>query len=153
MLILTDTDKKLISNMHPNAHHYCAYPENTPEEEVKRFMFTGDEKGRPEKKRTAADNAAGLILGYIGAVEASGGTRYERKPIREYVEEAIREHNENSLQIKYDLLLIEHTDLMGRHIGTLTQWLCYMFDQKNGGKKPASTRPRDSKGRFIKADG
>ena len=38
MVILADQDKENIRNMHPECTKYCMYPDDIPQEEIKRWM-------------------------------------------------------------------------------------------------------------------
>lgn len=42
MIIMTDEDKDNISNMAPDAHKYCVYPDGIDEDEIKAWMDTTD---------------------------------------------------------------------------------------------------------------
>ena len=41
MLVLSDADKKNITNMAPEATKYCCYPDGMPPDEVREFMKRG----------------------------------------------------------------------------------------------------------------
>lgn len=38
MVILSESDKKNIANMHPDATKYCCFPDGIDEKEVEKFM-------------------------------------------------------------------------------------------------------------------
>ena len=40
MVILTESDKKNIKNMLPEATKYCSYPDEIPTDEIRQFMKT-----------------------------------------------------------------------------------------------------------------
>lgn len=49
LVILSDDDKANISNMHPDSHLYCSFPDGTDIEEVKKFMDLDRLEDEPER--------------------------------------------------------------------------------------------------------
>jgi len=51
MVILSESDKKNITNMHPDCTKYCQYPEQHSEQEIEAFMGTDQQPKKASKTK------------------------------------------------------------------------------------------------------